>query len=321
VDLRYFLRCSNNEYAASLLVAGLQAPESDKGGRMDRPDLPLVGGRVPRGTLLRSPLSEGMIRLFDLPTDPAIADSTGRSRRNWEGIAFSDGTPVKVPYELLPAPSRPALLAPGPGEGTELGLLYRYAYGAWENQWNLLDLTTAFARVVTDRRVELRFFPARPGWASGPSSSTPSSSDASAAAGEASLGLDGKRWYRELLLGLSGVAEDGTASGLQRDWRRWGLPPRVLAKTGTLNEPGEAGPLDDLFAKSLLFALGETEDGSVGPMECGLVGGIYLRFREGPLSGPLPSYQVQFARTELGEFLKEYWEELGGCRNPQGGGG
>jgi hypothetical protein len=303
VDLRYFLGCSNNEFAASLLVAGLEDPDAVGRGPLGRPSIPLERGLVPRSVLLRSPLSAGMNHLFGLPTDPVIADSMGRSRGSWEGIRFSDGTPVDVPYELLPTQSRPALLAPGSPDGTELGLLYRYAYGAWENQWNLLDLTTAFARVTTDRRVQLKFF------AGGDSGD-----------GE-SLGLGEQTWYADFLAGLGDVAENGTAQGLRAAWRRAGLPPRVLAKTGTLAEPGEPGPLDDLFAKSLLFSVGETADGSPGPMRCGLVGGIYLRFSEGPRSGPLSSYQVAFAREELGAFLMDYWEEFGGCQDTGGGAG
>jgi hypothetical protein len=104
-------------------------------------------------------VSEGLSTLFDVPTDPTIADAMGRNRRVWGGLVYSDGTPVRVPYELLPSESRPALLAPGSPEGTDLSLLYRYAFGAWENQWTLLDLTTGFARVVTDRRVQLGFSP------------------------------------------------------------------------------------------------------------------------------------------------------------------
>jgi len=300
VDLRYFLRCSNNEYAASLLVAGLERSIPGENREIGRPDLQLVGGRVPRAALLRSPLSEGISQLFGHPTDPTIADSMGRSRSAWQGSTFSDGTPLNVPYELLPSASRPALLAPGasPGtnEGTDLSLLYRYAYGAWENQWTLLDLTTGFGRVVSDRALQLKFF-------STEGSPTP----------DAPLGLRDHAWYRDFLGGLKDVPVDGTASGLQTAWRREGLPPLVLAKTGTLNEPGEAGTLDDLFAKSLLFAVGEESEGSQGAVTCGLVGGIYLRFTEGPRRGSLPSHQVDFARQKLGAFLKEHWEEFGGC--------
>lgn len=303
VDFRYFLRCSNNEFAASLLVAGLQDPASPGGGPPARPSIPLDRGRVARSTLLRSPLSAGMNQLYGLPTDPVIADSMGRNRGSWEGLRFSDGTPVDVPYELLPTQSRPALLAPGSLDGTELGLLYRYAYGAWENQWNLLDLTTAFARVTSDRRVQLRFF-------EGAEEET-----------DGELGLRAHGWYADFLAGLGGVAEDGTARGLRAAWRRAGLPPRVLAKTGTLAEPGEPDPRDDLFAKSLLFSVGETVDGSPGPMRCGLVGGMYIRFSRGLRTGSLPSYQVAFAREKLGAFLREYWEEFGACGAGAEGGG
>ncbi len=155
VDLQYFLRCSNNEFAASLLVAGLEP--SGSGNPANTPiRLPLVRGQVPREVLLRSPLSQGLHSLFDLATDPTIADSTGRSRRNWDGLVFADGTPAYLPWELLPDESRPALLASGTSQGTDLALLYRYAFGAWENRWTLLDLTTGCARVVTDQKLQLR---------------------------------------------------------------------------------------------------------------------------------------------------------------------
>jgi hypothetical protein len=44
-----------------------------------------------------------------------------------------------------------------------------------------------------------------------------------------------------------------------------------------------------------------------------LVGGLYLRFEKGPPSGNLPSYQVEYARERLGEYLKRYWAEFGAC--------
>jgi hypothetical protein len=298
IDLRFFLRCSNNEYAASLLVAGLTEggiPGSTwRGAR----EIPLQGSQVPRSVLLRSPLSEGLSALFDVPTDPAIADFRRRSRRVWDGLSFSDGTPFQVPFELLPSESRPALLAPGSPEGTDLSLLYRYAYGAWENQWTLLDLTNAFGRVVSDRRVQLKFFP---------------SSRTAGGAGAESLSLAAHPWYPEFMAGLRAVAVDGTARGLRAAWVDEGLPRSLLAKTGTLNEPGEATTADDLFAKSLLFAVGESSGTPGAPLTCGLVGGLYLRFQTGPESGNLPSYQVDFARDRLGSFLRDYWESFGAC--------
>jgi hypothetical protein len=303
VDLQYFLRCSNNEYAASLLIAGL-AEEGVPGPTWKGAgELPLDGRMVPSAALLRSPLSQGLAELFDLPTDPTISDSRMRNRRVWAGLTFSDGTPFPVPFELLPSESRPALLAPGFPAGTDLSLLYRYSYGAWENQWTLLDLTNAFARIVTDRRVQLRFFPS-PGLRAGVATDT--------------LGLAQHSWYPDFISGLRGVATDGTASGLRSSWREEGLPSFLAAKTGTLNEPGEPSPTDDLFAKSLLFAVGNRTEGSRGPMACGLVGSIYLRFSQGPRSGNLPSYQVEFAMERLGAFLQEYWDDFGAC--PEVGG-
>jgi len=311
VDLPYFLRCSNNEYAASLVMAGiwdggkLVASRSGRfslGGRTVsgvRPDLALNGSQVPRETLLRSDLSEGLSRLFDVPTDPAIADALGRSRRVWDGLAFSDGREVDVPWELLPSESRPALLAPSRPRGTELSLLYRYAFGAWENGWSLLDLTNGFGRVVTDQRLQLRFVP---------HPRTPADG-----VGPEGMGLRDQAWYPSFLEGLRGVAVDGTAAGLGTSWRREGLPGGLFVKTGTLAEAGEAGRADDLYSKSLLFAVGEGAPRDGGRLACGLVGGIYLRFQEGPGRGTLPSYQVQFAREALGRFLAERWEEFGGC--------
>jgi hypothetical protein len=326
LDLRYFLRCSNNEYAASLLTAGLSDPERQilpSGAATGRALFSLAGlrsgkawtgltlqdGRVPRSTLLRSPLSAGLLGLFDLPADPLIADSLGRSRRIWEGLRFSDGNPVRVPFELLPSQSRPALLSPSSRDGTELGLLYRYSYGAWENQWTILDLTNAFARIVSDRRMQLTFA-RRVATGAG---TVPSMDWDSASPPEDHLGLSSQGWYEELMGGLQAVARDGTARGLQGTWRRQGLPGLVLAKTGTLAEAGEPGPRDDLYTKSLLFAVGESAHAPGQPLACGVVGGIYLRFREGPRSGNLASYQVTFVMDRLGRFLEAHWEGFRVC--------
>lgn len=317
IDLRYFLRCSNNEYGASLVTASLWDSDAwratgSETARNARTAFSvdgrrytgietgprLRGGVVSRSTLLLSPLSEGLKNLFDLPTDPVIADATRRSRRVWQGLTFSDGRAVEVPYELLPAESRPALLSSGASEGTPLSLIYRYAYGAWENRWTLLDLTTSFGRVVTDRRMQLRF-----------STGTPQGQ----APWEESLGLADHSWYGDFLGGLRDVPRSGTGRGLQTAWRRAGLPPALFAKTGTLTEPGQPGADDDLFIKSLLFAVGEESSGAGRPLECGIVGGIYLRFAEGPRRGSLPSYQLEFARERLGDFLKQHWEGFGVC--------
>ena len=168
-----------------------------------------------------------------------------------------------------------------------------------------------FARVTTDRRIQIRFAPSvSPG---APPATGRGSSGTPRGPTDESLGLAGHRWYGEFLSGLSAVGIDGTAGGLRDAWREEGLPPILLSKTGTLNEPGEATPSDDLFSKSLLFALGPGMPGAPEPLTCGIVGGLYLRFKTGPRSGNLPSYQVEFARRRLGDFLKDYWEEFGAC--------
>jgi hypothetical protein len=251
-------------------------------------------------------LSEGLSDLFDLPTDPTIAHARRRSGRVWAGARLSDGSSFVVPHEVLPSESRPALLAPGSPEGTDLSLLYRYAFGAWENQWTLLDLVNGFGRIVTDTRLQIRFTPSK------------TVGGLKGRVRPDSLGLGGEPWYAEILGGLRDVPMDGTARGLQVAWEEEGLPSEILAKTGTLNEAGEATPSDDLFAKSLLFAVGRGSGGQGGSLGCGLVGGLYLRFAAGPTRGNLPSYQVEFAREVLGDFLRENWEAFGAC--DEGGG-
>jgi hypothetical protein len=204
------------------------------------------------------------------------------------------------------------LLSPSHPRGTDLGLLYRYAFGAWENGWTLIDLTNGFARVVTDRRVQMGFG-RRPGGAPGRGTLDDDRGSAADSAGPAELGLGRHAWYEVFLDGLRGVAVDGTARGLARAWSDEGLPGGLFVKTGTLAEPGEAGHADDLYLKSLLFAVGEQANAANGRLRCGLVGGLYVRFREGPARGGLPSYQVEFARRELGSWLKAHWEDLAGC--------
>ncbi len=296
VDLRSFIGCSNNEYAATLLLAGITAPGASeapvRAAAVQPPSPRFVGRSVPRRTLLRSALTDGLDHLFGLSTDPTITDTRGRSRATWTGLEFSDGAPTRVPYEVLPDASRPALLAHGDSEGTDLGLLYRYAFGAWENRWNVFDLTNGFTRVVTDRRVQVSL---------GSEASTPTP-----------LGLSEFSWYPELLRGLSDVAGDGTASGLARRWERAGLPGTVYAKTGTLAED-EARRGSGLYMKSLLFAVGETTDGRASPLSCGFTGSVYLSFKEGPRTGRLPNYQVEFAERRLARWLAEHWEELASC--------
>lgn len=298
IDLSRFLRCSNNEYAATLLLGGVTTPGAsvDPVHRTgaETSSSPFVGRSVTRGTLLRSAFTEGMSHLFDVSTDPTITDTGRRSRTAWSGLQFTDGTPARVPFEALPDASRPALLSDSGAEATDLGLLYRYAFGAWENRWNVFDLTSAFGRVVSDRRMHVTL------------AGSPDVGPAE------SLELSAFDWYPQFLEGLAGVARNGTAQGLATRWREAGLPGTVFAKTGTLAEE-EARRGSGLFIKSLLFAVGETGEGPTTPLECGVVGSVYLSFERGPERGPLPSYQVDFAERRLARFLAEHWEEFGAC--------
>lgn len=298
IDLSRFLRCSNNEYAATLLLGGVTTPGAsvDPVHRTgaEASGSPFVGRAVTRGTLLRSAFTEGMSHLFDVSTDPTITDTRRRSRAAWAGLKFTDGTPARVPFEALPDASRPALLSDTGAEATDLGLLYRYAFGAWENRWNVFDLTSAFGRVVSDRRIQVTLA----------GSTEPRDPE--------SLELSTFDWYPQFLEGLAGVARNGTASGLARRWRDAGLPGTVFAKTGTLAEE-EARRGAGLFIKSLLFAVGETGEGPTTPLECGVVGSVYLSFERGPEQGSLPSYQVDFAERRLARFLADHWEEFGAC--------
>lgn len=318
LGLREAVRCSNNEFAASLVMATLfpagiwqPAAEAD----FARPGRFMVGGRswsglrtdagwpggarrgeVDRPTLLRSDLAEGLYELFDRSPDPVIAERMRRTDGIWRGLGLTDGTPLTAPAAALPSVSRPLLLAAADDESTEMGLLYRWAVGAWENRWTALDLAEGFGRVVTDRRIGLRF-----------------SRTAATEPLPDTAGLGAGAWYPDLLAGLRDVAADGTAAGLADRWVHEGLPAGIFAKTGTLAEPAGAGAGEGLFVKSLLFAVGEEGARAGGPLECGVVGALYMRFDDGPARGALPAFQTRFAEEELGEFLRERWEEFGLC--------
>lgn len=327
IDLRYFVRCSSNEFAASLTLAGVfgsgawravagggQEPRAGRfelGGRTyaglrAEGGAALTSGRIARSTLLTSSLATGLAERFDVAADPVVADRVSRSSSIWDGLRLSDGTPVVVPFEGLASVSRPVLLGSVADDGTDLGLVYRYAVGAWENRWTLLGLTEAFSRVASDRRVRLRFARGSPRLPA-------------AEAEPLGLAVGPSAWYPQLIGGLRDVPRDGTAAGLAAAWREIGVPGMLLAKTGTLAERGEGGVVDDLFIKSLLFAVGDPAADDTGRLTCGLTGGIYLRFAEGPRRGSLPSHQVAFARERLGAFLHDHWESFGACPGTGGG--
>lgn len=317
LGLREAVRCSNNEFAASLTVASLlpdgvwrKTPGDERvGGSFRtaaghwsglRAEIGWPGGtrrgEIDRATLLTSDLAIGLAEVFDRSPDPVVADRIRRTDSVWRGLRLTDGTPLAAPSSARPSVSRPLLLATPGDSSTDLGLLYRWGVGAWENRWTLIDLAEGFGRVVTDRRMGLRF-----------------TRSAATEAVPEPIGLGEGAWYRELMAGLRDVASDGTASGLAQEWTDRGLPPDIVAKTGTLAEAGGAGRADDLYLKSLLFAVGSAGVRPGAPLECGVVGAIYIRFAEGPERGSLPPEQTRFAEEELGDFLRDRWEAFGVC--------
>jgi hypothetical protein len=271
VTLRYFIRCSNNQYAAELVMASLGGRQGVDGD-----------GTVGRDLLVAGALSDGLQELFDVYTDPQIAANAPRDAL-FRGLRYGGGAPMRqIPRAVLPTPSRP-LLVSGEARATSVDLLARYSYGAWENSWNLVDLTQAFARILTDRRVELHL----------------AARDSVAPARK--IGLDAHPWYAELTGGLRDVATDGTARGLAASWRATGLGGTVYAKTGTLNERAY-----DLYVKALLFGVGEDRPGIGGVVDCGIVGLVYFRFADAG-QGAIDRHQLDFAEQVLGPLLRRHW--------------
>jgi hypothetical protein len=318
IDLAYFIRCSNNQYAAALVFAGvsdattggytrLVAGTTDPfrlGGRQftgQRPNVPVRGGRVSRGWLTGSTLSDGLLRVFNVDADVTVADARGRNDAVWRGLRFSNGVEAHPSSAISPEVSRPSLVARGTG-GTSPGLLATYAYGGWGNQWTLFDLTQSFARILTDRRVLLTFA------ANGADGETDPTNE-SERSGEP-LKLSGNAWYRTLTGALADVAESGTASGLAKDWRSaLGASTVVYAKTGTLNESD-----DRLYLKSLLFAVGRPDRKGNAALGCGLVGTVYFRLKHLPEGAAnMPALSTTFASRVLGPVMARHWSSVAPC--------
>jgi hypothetical protein len=312
IDLSYFIRCSNNQYAAALVLAGLSettpegrtvlaegvsAPFRLRGATYTdrRPRIPLDrAGRVPRDWAVSTPLASGLLRLFDVAADPTVSDEVSRTSAVWRDLRYSNGTAVRVPWELLPEESRPALVG-RKASGTSPALLAAYGYGGWENQWTLLDLTQAFGRILTDRKLSLTFVPA--------ASTTPPQAPG--------LGIARLSWYRTLTGALGEVGETGTAAGLNDRWRAIpGEKGVVFAKTGTLAEAD-----DSLFVRTVVFGLGRDEAATGAALDCGLLGVVYFKFRQRPVANsPLVAYHTDFARVQLTPIIKRHWSRLNACR-------
>jgi hypothetical protein len=351
IGLREFLSCSSNRYSAALVAAALQpaanlvtvwdeVPGSTYRLRgqthTGRPHLPLDPRRLIRpDTMNASALSAGLFDLDSLNTSLELASQLGREGRDssvWEHLRDDRQTPVRVPLGLWPEQSRLALTRGNRYAG--LRQLAMFAVGASENRMTTLDLTQAFARLLTDRRLALTFVPRLP--------------YVSANQIQASfqpLGLSKTSWYSTLIGGLRDVGLTGTAKGTQDAvTHRLSASLFFYGKSGTLNaQPhvrilrrvdstmvnGElvVRPLafvdtvvPPVVAKVLLFGLGVREGRARTPadsatagaaIKCGVVGTIYFRLHNNPQH--VESLATEFANERLWLVLRKHWPRLKVC--------
>ncbi|HEY2377852.1 MAG TPA: hypothetical protein VGH98_17905 [Gemmatimonadaceae bacterium] len=353
IGLRQFLSCSSNRYSASLVAAALQpaasrgTPELESapgvsfrlGGQThvgQRLHLPLDRNHQIRAdTLNGSALAEGLFTLDSLNTSLELAAQLGREGRDssvWLHLRDDRFNPVRVPLGLWPEQSRLAMMRGNrPATARQLAM---FSVGAAENRVTTLDLTQAFARIVTDRRFALTFVPNSSGQASFPS-----------------LELSKYSWYPAFIGGLHDVGTTGTAKGTQAAIAQQ-LSTSLLffGKSGTLNAPPHVRVLrrtdtvmvngapvtrpltfvdtvvPPVVAKTLLFAIGakysrsgktldtgkvKQQEGNGGAIDCGIVGTIYFRLRRNPPH--VESLATDFANERLWRLLRKDWQRLKVC--------
>jgi hypothetical protein len=289
--------------------------------------------QVRADTLNASALAAGLFALDSLNTSLELAAQLGREGRDssaWLNLRDDRLNPVRVPLGLWPEQSRLAMLHGNrPATVRQLAM---FSVGAAENRVTTLDLTEAFARLVTDRRVGLTFVPA------------------AAKTSFAPLALSRHSWYPVFVGGLHDVGTIGTAKGTQAAITQQ-LSSNLLfyGKSGTLNAPphirtvrrtdtvmvnGAPVPRSLAFvdtvvppvvAKTLLFAVGtkyvrkpagnatkpEHEDVNNGAIDCGVVGTIYFRLRRNPPH--VESLATDFANERLWRVLRKNWQRLKVC--------
>jgi hypothetical protein len=297
ITFEVFLQCSNNRYAATLVLNSLQR---SAGRRQIARD-----GRVTDALLESSALAEGLLATYDDLVLVATEAPLARSSRLWQR---TDSGTASVPGDvsLLPFLSRPVFMHPD-SSGSPVHLLARYAIGGWENRWTLVGALEGYARIATDRRLRL-------------SLRVPSGAPPSGAAVDA----DTKKAFRAVRGGLQAVASRGTAAGLDATLGNLGsssTPLTVFAKTGTLNEDAERAGDAGVFLKALTMLVGKRASVEPdAPLRCGLGIVVYLQFRQDwrevqrlPFDAKLPDHHRLFVSAELEPVLRRWWQSHDPC--------
>ena len=228
MDIQRFLGCSNNQFAAELLVRSLERNGYQGSTGRGSTD-------VPRAVIERSDIVAGMADLFDV--DAFARRTTARLSTYWQvrDSATSDTSVTLRDQSLMPWDSRPWLLFPN-RSSTPIDLVARYAFGGWENRWTLLGAAQAYDRIITGRNVSATFLHA----------STPVPAPAA--------GANALRAFATVRRGLAQVGIDGTAHGITTAMQVGPRPLEVFAKTGTLNEDEAVGKTR---MKALVIGIGE----------------------------------------------------------------